>query len=516
MTKPISFGQFELNLGTEAGGQAAQASQRRPFRLLVLGDFSGRHNRGDQADQGKLAQQRTYSIDPDTYEEVLARLNVALQLELPGSGEARVDLSFSELDHFHPDHIFSEAEVFAELRALRRRLLNPKTFAEAAAEMSAPVPVPPPPAPAEPAEPDDETSSAGLLDALVDETQARGPRHDESRRHGRWHQLVRSIVEPYVIPAADPRQADLVASVDEATGEAMRRILHHPDFQALEATWRGLDFLRRRLVIDQDLQLHLFDLSRDELLADLLQNEHLEQSALYKVLVERTVGTAGGQAWPAVVVDHSFGANAEDAQALGRLAKLARAGGAAVLAAASPKLVGCTSLAETPDPDDWNDDPDSEAGETWQALRDLPEAARIGLALPRILLRLPYGPQTVPIDSFQFDELDARSPHESYLWGSAAYACGLVLAQAYEQRGWDFRPGQVNVIEGLPLHIFRRDGEAEHKPCAEVLLSDRAAERIHNAGLIAVQSIRDRDAVQLMRIRSLSNSSPALSGGWAG
>lgn len=513
MTKPISFGQFELNLGTEAGGQA---SQRRPFRLLVMGDFSGRHNRDVTADRDKLAGQRTYSIDPDTYEEVLARLNVALQLELPGSGEARVELSFSELDHFHPDHIFTEAEVFAELRALRRRLLNPKTFAEAAAEMSAPAPEAQPPATVEPTEPDDEPSSAGLLDALVDETQARGPQRDDNRRHGRWHQLVRSIVEPYVIPAADPRQADLVASVDEATGEAMRRILHHPDFQALEAAWRGLDFLRRRLVVEQDLQLHLFDLSRDELVADLLANEHLEQTALYKLLVERTVGTAGGQAWSAVVVDHRFGSAAEDAQVLGRLAKLARAAGAAVLAGACPTLVGCTSLAETPDPDDWNDVADSDASETWQALQELPEAAHVGLALPRILLRLPYGPRTVPIDSFQFDELDAQSPHESYLWGNAAYACGLVLAQAYEQRGWDFRPGQVNTIEGLPLHIFRRDGEAEHKPCAEVLLSDRAAERIHNAGLIALQSIRDRDAVQLMRIRSLSNGSPALAGGWTG
>ena len=515
MTKPIRFGQFELNLESQPAEASAAPTRETPFRLLVIGDFSGRHNRGVCKASVELAQQPTYSIDPDTFEEVLGRLDVGLRLDLPEGGEARVELAFRELDDFHPDRIFGEAELFGELRGLRRRLLNPATFAEAAAEMSAP-------APATPQEHDsigtdppsvEDIASTGLLDAMVEETTARGPQRGHNEHHGPWQRLVRSIVEPYMVPAADPRQADLVASVDQATGEAMRRILHHPDLQNLEAAWRGVYFLLRRLVIDRHLQLYLFDASREELLRDVLGNDNLEQSALYKLLVERTIGTAGGEPWSAVVVDTAMGAKVDDAEALGRWAKLARAVRAPVLAGADAALVGCPSLAESPDPDGWNQTLDPGASEAGPHC-DNARASYLGLAVPRILLRLPYGPQTVPIDSFAFDELDARAPHASYLWGNGAWAVALVLAQSFEQSGWQFQPGAINTIEGLPLHVFRHQGEAEHKPCAEVLLTDRAATRLHEAGLIPIQSVRERDSVQVNRIRSLSQASPALAGRW--
>ena len=156
----------------------------------------------------------------------------------------------------------------------------------------------------------------------------------------------------------------------------------------------------------------------------------------------------------------------------------------------------------------------AEVGEAWDALRALPETACLGLALPRFLLRQPYGRDSDPIEAFPFEELPPDLAHESYLWGNPALLCAQALAEAFRADGWAMQAGGHAEIADLPVHRFHQDGETRVKPCAEAWLSDRASDAIAERGLIAVQSVKGRDAVRVPNVQSVRDPPTALVGRW--
>ncbi len=204
----------------------------------------------------------------------------------------------------------------------------------------------------------------------------------------------------------------------------------------------------------------------------------------------------------------------EDVELLGRMAKIASHAGAPFISAASAHILGCESLAETPDPDDWQRQTNEEGSQAWEALRKFPQASYVGLALPRFLLRLPYGQDTDPVEEFDFEEMDADPNHEDYLWGNPCFACVCLLAQVFSRYGWNLRLGVIQDIEGLPLHIYKEQGESKVKPCAEVVLTERAAEIILDNGLMPLLSFRNQDTIRLARFQSLADPLTHLAGRW--
>ena len=507
MAKSPFFGTLETRLTAGEGGGGAAERPDPVFRLAIFGDFSG----GAAQD---LAATRPIEVDRDSFEEVFARLAPSIAVSL-GRGDSSVRIEVTDLEHFHPDHLVETLDVFVELRALRRRLLNPASFEQAAAELSgwadpseapeeAAAPEVNPPAPV------DDLLAASL--AATGETAGGAPPGSDPSLA---ESLISKIVGPYVVPGPDPRQDDLVASVDSAISHQMRAILHDPGFQGLEATWRGLYFLVRRLETGRSLKLSLIDVSKAALSADLLADDELERSVLYKLMVEQTVATPGGLPWSALAGLYSFGPTLADIELLGRIGKIAEAAGIAFLAAAEPGLVGCVSFAETPDPDDWQSTLDAEIEQTWRALRAEPQAAHLGLILPRFLLRMPYGRRGEPVEGFDFEEMTEGQGHEAYLWGNPAVAAAYLIGSGFSAAGWDLRRALSGEIGGLPIHIADVDGEAQAKPCAEILLGERGGNKMIERGLMPLWSVRGSDTVQLMPLGSLSVTQRDLQGPWS-
>lgn len=517
--KPTLFGQIQM--GVSEIPQPAKANRDTPFRMLVLGDFSGRGSRDAEPDAGRVAA-RPIAIDRDNLDEVFAKLGV--EIGLPVGEGWREPVRFGELEELHPDHIVDQLGVFSELRALRRRLLNPASFEAAAKEVSAwggaPKPSEPPPA-AEPA-PVDEPPEGGipmpddLLGAvLAESTEAAA---DMRSRTGSdlADSLIRDIVAPHVLPAPDPRQGDLVDSVDTATAAQLRTILHDPDFQNVESGWLALDFLVRRLETDATLKLYVLDISRADLAAD-LDREALTSSSLYKLLVEQALETPGGLPWSLLVGNYTFDGGIDDADLLGRMARVAARAGAPFLGGGAPVLAGCPSFATAPDPDNWTLKLELDAAEAWAALRALPDAAYLGLFMPSVLLRLPYGVRSNPIEAFDFEEVpegaDAEARQGAYLWGNPAFAAACLIGQSFTADGWSLRPGAPNQLEGLPLFVVTEDGEQHLLPCAELWLSERGAEQMLNRGLTPVWSVKNEDRIRIGPFRSLAAG--ALAGRWS-
>ncbi len=316
-----------------------------------------------------------------------------------------------------------------------------------------------------------------------------------------------------ILDGTPREEAPVAAAGPDRPTELMRAILGSSAFRALEAAWRGVDFLLRRLDVDGPLTLHLVDISPGELRSDLLAGDDLGKSGLHRLLVDKTVGTPGAHPWAAFVVLGAFGASKEDAEALGRLAKIASKAGTAVLAGAEPGLVGCASLAATPDPHDWSA-PEGEGAEAWAALRRLPEARYVGLALPRLLLRLPYGKETNAVEAFEFEELSSPPVHEEYLWGSPALALALLLGEAFLEDGWSLRPGSAQDIPGLPFALVTQDGEKHAVPCAETLFTVRAMEAVTAKGLMPLLTLKGTDTVRLATFQSIAEPYAALAGRW--
>jgi type VI secretion system protein ImpC len=483
MPKPSSFADVELDVNPGSKPRQQPPEPETPFRVLILGDFSGRANRGVL--ESRLGSRRAIPIDRDNFEAVLEKLRPELLFPLAGEQCPALAVRFKELDDFHPDRLFERVDVFRALRELREKLSDPATFAAAAATLQ--------PAPAAP--PSSGPAKVTLEDIL---DEAEGPA-EPARALDDWSAMIRQIVAPHLVPGADPRQAETIAKVDAATSDAMRILLHQPAFQELEAAWRALFFLVQRLETGTALKLYLLDVSKVELAAELESaRDNPGVSDVWRIAVEETVGTPGGEPWAVLAGNFSFNQSPGDLKLLARMGVIARNAGAPFLAATSPRML------------------ENIAAGAFQQIRRLPQSPWIGLALPRFLLRLPYGKATAPAEQFAFEECAPVPEHESYLWGNPAFACVCLLGEAFSQAGWDMQPGQVREIGGLPLHIYKEEGEAKVKPCAEVLMTEQGAEALLENGIMPLASLRDRDTIRLIRFQSIADPPAALAGRWRG
>jgi type VI secretion system protein ImpC len=416
-----------------------------PMRLLLLGDFSGRA----AANRPPLATRPTQRVDIDTVDGVMKRL--APVVTLP-AGEIR----FTQLDDFHPDRLYARLELFKALRQARA---------------------------------DPQAGTGDLFDRLLGKSAGAPAAHVPAPKNP-IDALIRDIVAPYIVADTSAQTKPLLMAVDAAITDQMRTVLHAAPFQALEAAWRGVHWLTSSLELDEQLQLHLFDVTREELLADIVGAQgKLAQTGLYRALVARWRNVPGAEGWSCLVGLIDFGPSDADIGLLAALGLIASHAGAPFLAGADLALAG--------------DDQRALAG--WNALRRSEAAPSLGLAAPRVLLRLPYGKDTDPVEAFAFEEVAGAPVHDDFLWGTGSLAVALLIGRAFTAGGWNMDLDADREIGELPAFTFVRDGERELQPCAERFLPETALQALLNAGLIPIASRRDRNAVVVIRFQSISD-----------
>jgi len=445
---------FNFDLGRKAAAGDSARSNHGPMRLLVLGDFSGRA----AADRPPLATRQTYRVDVDNLDDIVHRL--APRVSLP-EGELR----FEEMEDFHPDALYSRFELFDALRQARAQ----------------------PPA-----------TAGDLLGSLLGHGAPPAALASAAPATG-LDALIHSIVAPHIVADTAAQTHSYTSAVDAAVAEQMRKLLHESAFQRIEAAWRGVQWLIANAELDEDLQLHLFDVTRDELLADVVAaNGQLTQTGLYRALADRWRNVPGGQGWSALVGLYRFGPGDADIGLLAALGLIAAQAGGPLLAEADPLLAS------------------GEAAQLagWQALRRSEAAPWIGLAAPRLLLRLPYGKASDPVAGFAFEEFAGTPAHEEFLWGNPGLAVALLIARAFSVRGWQFEPGDEREIGDLPAYTVMLDGEKELQACAEKYLGDQGGQALLDAGLMPLLSHRQRNAVTVMRFQSVTEPAAALAGAW--
>jgi type VI secretion system protein ImpC len=491
---------YEFRFGSLGSAPPRAAKGSEVFRLAVLGDFSARANRGEVEVGAALAARKPLRVDVDDLDDMLRRLNVQLQLDIGGE-EGVVEVGIQSMDHFHPDELYDNLEIFSDLAGLRQRLKNSSTFAKAAKEVQG---WPGVGAPAKRRRKRRSRGSAVAADCKLSDFAQLVERDYTERAETSIDQLVKQLVAPYIVPAPDPRQETLVAAVDAAISDTMRRVLHHPDFQTTEALWRSLELLVRRLETGTNLRIVLYNITAEELAADLSSTESLEETGLYQLLVDQPALDASQGPLSAIVGNYQFEQTPPHAELLGRIAKISAAAKAPFIAS-----IGTACLEKQRDRD-----LNALIAESWSALKQLPETEYLALTVPRFLLRLPYGKKTSPIDRFEFEEFTPQYGLSGMLWGNSAILMGLLLGQTFSRQGMK----KMNIltsltVDDMPFYFYTdADGDQVALPSTERLINVRTATEVAAQGIVPVLAIRGRAEVRLAGMGSVAGS--PLAGPW--
>jgi type VI secretion system protein ImpC len=489
----------------EEKSSAPAIRQHKQFRILVLADFSGRTNRS-LSNPADMATRKVRTVDADSLDKTLAALKPSLAL--PVDEKTVMPLTFKAMGDFRPDSLLQQVEAFQGMLKLRSRLQDARTFKEAAAAVRTLLGMKPPqkaqPAAAAGAQPmSDFEELLNKPGAIIAPRNAAAATADA---------LIANLVGGYGVPDADPQQAQMVKLVEDALSAGLRAVLRHPAFQALEGAWRGVEFLVSRLNTDEDLKICIFDVSRDELYADLSGQPTIQKSGMYQILVEQT-RSAGAVPFSLVIGDYAFDQTPQSVALLAKIAALMHEAKIPFIAAGTAEMPGFASFAKAPDSGKWNPPADLAI---FNKLRAHKLAVYLGLTAPRFLLRLPYGPKTDAIDTYPFNEMPDAPVSEQYLWGNGAFAVALLIGQAFLDNGWGagggIEPG--NDVSDLPCHMAVVEGDKEMTPCAEGWLSDRVGDILHQLGLIPLLSVRNSASVKVAGIHSIVKGKP-LAAFWA-
>ena len=469
------------------------------FRIAILGDFSGRASRGLLEVGTGLAQRKPIKFDIDNLEGVIERFSTTLVLPVGDDG-AGIEVKLNSLDDLHPDELYENVAVFDELSAQRQSVQRGDGAAAIAemqgwAEEFGHLKLSSRKRPRGSAVPADRRLSD--FQALVGDAQGRLVQPSSAS------ELIQRIVGPYVQAAPDPQRESMLAAIDEALSGAMRAILHHPDFQTVEATWRSLELLARRIETGADMEIVLYDVSAEEWAADLSAQDDLAESGLFQMLAEEPRLDEAQGRLSAVFGLYTLEETPPHAELLARMSKISAWMDAPFVTAISPQFL------ETP-----KKDRHPLVSKAWDALCALPEARYLGLAAPRFLLRLPYGRKTEPVDPFDFEEFSLRSGLKGMLWANPVVLSAILMAETFKRMGKKMRLGEIMSLGDLPLHYMTdQHGDQVALPCTERLLNTRTAAEVVARGFMPVLSIKGRNEVRQGSFQSLGGSD--LAGPWA-
>jgi type VI secretion system protein ImpC len=352
----------------------------------------------------------------------------------------------------------------------------------------------------------------GLLDQIVEE--GRLARDPAGRERGKdlVKEFLKQVLDGAVSVSRDTEAMinARIAQIDHLLSIQLNEILHHPSFQKLEGTWRGLRYLLDQSETGVGLKIRVFNVSKKELLRDLQRAAEFDQSNIFKKVYEEEYGVFGGEPFAALLGDYEFGKHPEDTELLDKMSQVAAAAHAPFLTAAAPELMNLDSYTELGAPRDLAKIFDTTEYAKWKSFRQSEDSRYVGLCLPHVLMRLPYGRDTKPVEGFSYEEGVDGTDHTKYLWGNAAWALGARLTQSYAKYGWCASIRGVEgggLVEGLPTHNFLTDeGDVALKCPTEIAISDRREKELADLGFIPLVHCKNTDYAAFFSAQSAQKS----------
>lgn len=347
-----------------------------------------------------------------------------------------------------------------------------------------------------------EAPAGSLLDAVLQAT----PQAEPDQARDLLTNLVDSALRGTVtwdknLTRTITKAIDLL---DGKLSEQLAAVMHHPDFQKLEGTWRGFKYLVFNSETSKQLKIRVFNASKKDLAKDLEKAVEFDQSQLFKKLYENEFGSPGGEPYGALVGDYEFSSHPEDIEMLNKISGVAAAAFCPFIAGASSQMFGFDDFTELSKPRDLERIFESAQYTAWRSFRDSEDARFVTLAMPRVLARLPFGSTTRKIEEFNYEEvaLDEKGKprgmdHGQYTWMNAAYVMGAKLTESFAKYGWctTIRGAEGGgKVENLPTHVFYSDdGDLDTKCPTEVAITDRREAELSKLGFLPLCHYKNTD-----------------------
>jgi len=353
-----------------------------------------------------------------------------------------------------------------------------------------------------------QAGEVSLLDQIVEQGRlARDPAGKE-RGKNLVKEFVTQVLEGAMTISKDAEAMinARIAQIDHLVSIQLNEVLHHQVFQKLEGSWRGLKYMLDQSETSDKLKIKVLNVTKKELLRDLQRAPEFDQSALFKKVYEEEYGVFGGAPFAALVGDYEFNRGPEDIELLEKVSNVAAAAHAPFLTAASPEMLNLDSYTTLDAPRDLAKIFDSSEYAKWKSFRASEDSRYVGLCLPHVLMRLPYGRDGIQIEGFNYEEGVDGSDHSKYLWGNAAYCLGARLTNAFARYGWCAAIRGVEgggLVEGLPTHTFSTDsGDVALKCPTEIPITDRREKELADQGFVPLVHCKGTDYAAFFSVQS--------------
>ena len=342
-------------------------------------------------------------------------------------------------------------------------------------------------------------AGGGLLDKILTDGRMARDDYQKERAKDMIGEFVSQVMSGELTMSKNMDVAinSRIAEIDRLVSAQMNEIMHHEDFQKLEGSWRGLHHLIKNSLTGPQLKIKVMSVTKKDMLKDFERALEFDQSAMFKKVYEEEYGTFGGAPFGALIGDFEFGNHPQDMALLESISQVAAAAHAPFLSAASSGMFGWDSYSEMSEVRDVAKIFDRTEYMKWRSFRESEDSRYVGLTMPHVLMREPYGAATKPTETFRFEEDVDGKDHKKYLWGNAAYALGTRLTEAFSMYGWCVAIRGVEgggLVQGLPTHTFSTDeGEVAMKCPTEVAITDRREKEFADNGFIPLVHCKGTD-----------------------
>lgn len=486
-----------------------------PFGILVLADLRGAGSggpvsegagsggprsdgpasRGLSPDSPSLATRAAHAVDRDDLDQVIAHLSPSVTIAGTGPDEPALHVTARSMADFHPDQLLKRIRAEAPATGTddtsgERREGGGGTSAASDDGSGGERPTA--------TREDRSEGGGGLLDQILDAD-------PDARPSGNPLDLdldafVRQAVERHTVPADDTGADEATAALDASRARQLRRLLQSDSFKALEARWRSIELLVHRLDTGPQLKVFVVQATADEIVAGAAGGQ-------LATLLQQTASThLGGTPWAVAVLDHAFGHRTADLTALEALTKSASDPDTAFVAEVDPSLLDLGARTDD-SPERWAQ---------WRRIRTAPGAARLGLLLPRFLVREPYAPGENPLETLEFRELpEGRTAEaEQLVWAHPGVLAALFLGLSFSQEGWSLQAGSVNRARGFLIGLHPGPDGVMALPAVELSLDRSTISSLVEAGFMPVAGPPGEGTLSVPSFRSVADPPRPLRGPW--
>ncbi|WP_027706631.1 type VI secretion system contractile sheath large subunit [Zooshikella ganghwensis] len=500
----------KITYDVETGGAIEQ--RELPFIVGIFADLTG-----DPVEPlPPVKVRKMVDIDRDNFDHVLAASAPRVKLsaianEVDGEGKLSGDLLLNQIEDFDPLSVVKKIPKLNEIYEQRCRLRDMQAKLESSDALTQLLDDMVSESPSDDATKVKDDLLAAFNGKTVEEWSAVETNdtlnkllsrdymllNEQQRSHvllllGQFVQSIVSVLDAVSAKGASTALLidDSIAKLDDVLGRQLNLILHHPPFQQLEATWRGLYYLVLRTETGQLLKLKVLNISKHDLLKDLEKAVEFDQSAIFKMIYEAEYGTYGGYPYSLLVGDYEFGRHPQDIELLIKMSSIAAAAHAPFIAAASAQLFDLDTFTALGRPRDLAKIFESVEMDGWRTFRETEDSRYVSLTLPNVLLRLPYGMDTQPVDGLPFEEIVSSKNYKMFLWGNPAYMLAERITNAFALYGWVAAIRGVEgggVISGLPTYKYKTDeGDIAMMCPTQVAITDRREKELNDLGFMAI------------------------------